>query len=50
MLIENKVGIADNYDLTAGSTAGMAALPAGWTVVFRADGGNGNCTTVGGGI
>lgn len=47
LLIENKVGIADNYDLAAGSTAGMAALPAGWTVVFRADGGSGDCTTVG---
>jgi len=35
LLIQNKVGIADNYDLAAGSTSGMAALPAGWTVVFR---------------
>ncbi|MCP5173933.1 MAG: DUF11 domain-containing protein [Moraxellaceae bacterium] len=47
LLIQNKVGIADNYNLAAGSTAGMAALPSGWTVVFRADGGAGNCTTVG---
>ncbi len=47
LLIENKVGVADNYNLQAGSTAGMAALPAGWSAVFRADGGAGNCTTVG---
>ena len=47
LLVENKVGVADNYNLQAGSTAGMAALPAGWSAVFRADGGAGNCTTVG---
>lgn len=47
LLIENKVGIADNYNLAAGSTVGMAALPSGWTVVFRADGGAGDCSTVG---
>jgi len=38
LLIENKVGIADNYNLTAGSSNAlptMAALPSGWTVVFR---------------
>ncbi len=50
MLIENKVGIADNYNLTAGSSNAlptMAALPSGWTAVFRADGGAGDCSTVG---
>jgi uncharacterized repeat protein (TIGR01451 family) len=47
LLIENKVGIADNYNLAAGSTVGMAALPSGWTAVFRADGGAGDCSTVG---
>lgn len=46
LLVENKVGIADNYNLAAGSTAGMAALPSGWTVVFRENGG-GNCATLG---
>ena len=50
LLIENKVGIADNYNLTAGSSNAlptMAALPSGWTAVFRADGGAGDCSTVG---
>lgn len=47
LLIQNKVGIADNYNLAAGADVGMSALPGGWTVVFRADGGAGNCSTVG---
>ena len=47
LLVQNKVGVADNYNLAAGSTTGMAALPAGWTVEFRADGGAGDCSTVG---
>jgi uncharacterized repeat protein (TIGR01451 family) len=46
LLIENKVGIADNYNLAAGSTVGMAALPSGWTVVFRQSTG-GSCATMG---
>lgn len=46
LLVENKVGVADNYNLAAGSTLAMAALPTGWTVVFRENGG-GNCTTLG---
>ena len=46
LLIENKVGLADNYNLAAGSTAGMAPLPAGWTAVFRQSSG-GNCNTMG---
>jgi len=47
LLVENKVGIADNYNLAAGSTSGLAALPSGWTVVFRNDGGAGDCSTLG---
>jgi uncharacterized repeat protein (TIGR01451 family) len=46
LLVENKVGLADNYNLAAGSTAGMAALPAGWTAVFRQSTA-GSCTTMG---
>lgn len=46
LLIENKVGLADNYNLAAGSTAAMAALPPGWTAVFRQSSG-GNCNTMG---
>jgi len=46
LLVENKVGLADNYNLAAGSTAGMAALPSGWTAVFRQSSG-GSCATMG---
>jgi len=46
LLVQNKVGLADNYNLAAGSTAGMAALPAGWTAVFRQSSG-GNCNAMG---
>lgn len=41
-LYVNNAGLtADSYDLT------VAGVPAGWTVAFRADGGAGNCSTVG---
>ncbi|WP_297920770.1 hypothetical protein [uncultured Agitococcus sp.] len=46
LLIENKRGIADNYDLAAGSTSAMAALPPGWTAVFRLST-SGSCATMG---
>ncbi|HNL79352.1 MAG TPA: hypothetical protein PKL69_03250, partial [Agitococcus sp.] len=46
LLIENKVGLPDNYNLAAGSTAAMAALPAGWTAIFRQSSG-GSCATMG---
>lgn len=46
LLIENKVGLADNYNLAVGSTAGMAPLPAGWTAVFRQSSG-GSCAAMG---
>jgi len=41
LFVNNTGGVADSFNL---STAGT---PAGWTVVFRADGGAGNCSTVG---
>ena len=46
LLVENKRGLADNYNLAAGSTAGMAALPSGWTAEFRQSSG-GSCATMG---
>lgn len=49
LLVENKVGAADNYNLSADSDNGFAPLnlPAGWTVTFRNDGGVGDCSTTG---
>ena len=49
LLIENKVGAADNYNLSADSDSGFSPLnlPAGWTVTFRNDGGVGDCSTTG---
>jgi uncharacterized repeat protein (TIGR01451 family) len=41
LFVNNTGGVADSYNLTTVGT------PAGWTVVFRADGGAGNCSTVG---
>lgn len=46
LLIQNKVGLPDNYNLAAGSTAAMVALPAGWTAVFRQSSGS-SCATMG---
>ncbi|MBK7300476.1 MAG: hypothetical protein IPI79_09015 [Moraxellaceae bacterium] len=46
LFIENKRGLADNYNLAAGSTSLMAALPAGWTATFR-DSSGGSCATMG---
>ena len=40
-------GLADSYNLAAGSTTGFSGLPVGWSVTFKADGGAGNCTTTG---
>ena len=49
LLVENKVGAADNYNLSADSDNGFSPLnlPAGWTVTFRNDGGVGDCSTTG---
>ncbi|MEO5694031.1 MAG: hypothetical protein ABIQ72_12975 [Usitatibacter sp.] len=41
LVVNNTGAVADNFNLAA------AGVPAGWTVVFRADGGVGNCSTVG---
>ncbi|MBL0230574.1 MAG: DUF11 domain-containing protein [Moraxellaceae bacterium] len=46
LFVENKRGLADNYNLAAGSTSGMAALPAGWTATFR-DSSAGSCAAMG---
>jgi uncharacterized repeat protein (TIGR01451 family) len=50
IVIANNTGAnADTYDLAASTSATLAsiALPAGWTVTFKADGGAGTCTTTG---
>ena len=52
LFITNKVGQADNYNLSAdndSSTLNAVAFPAGWTVVFREDasGVAANCSTTG---
>ncbi|MDD4929568.1 MAG: hypothetical protein PHP85_09855 [Gallionella sp.] len=41
LYVNNTSAIADTYAVTS------TALPAGWSVVFVADGGAGNCTTLG---
>ncbi|MCY7369556.1 MAG: DUF11 domain-containing protein, partial [Polaromonas sp.] len=43
LLAYNTGASADSYNLSAGSTAAMAALPAGWSVSFRA----GSCPSTG---
>ena len=51
LLIENKVGAADNYNLSADSDSGFSPLnlPAGWTVTFRNDASGlaADCSTTG---
>jgi uncharacterized repeat protein (TIGR01451 family) len=49
LVVNNKGATPDAYDLSASTdnTFGTLALPAGWTVSFRADGGTGNCSTMG---
>jgi trimeric autotransporter adhesin len=42
LYLNNTSTVDDNYDLSVTS-----ALPAGWTVAFKADGGAGNCSTTG---
>jgi len=41
LYVNNTSSITDSYNLTS------ALTPAGWTTVFRADGGAGDCSTVG---
>lgn len=56
LYVNNTSPISDSFNLTSTFAATTAAgvtpptLPAGWSVVFRADGGAGNCSTVGGNI
>ena len=45
LYLNNTSTISDNYDLTVTS-----ALPTGWTVAFKADGGASNCSTTGASI
>jgi trimeric autotransporter adhesin len=42
LYLNNTSTVDDNYDLSVTS-----ALPSGWTVAFKADGGAGNCSTTG---
>ena len=47
--VNNTGSVSDSYSLAA-STAGnfsSVTLPTGWTVVFKSDGGAGNCSTTG---
>ncbi|MBH1970793.1 hypothetical protein FK216_06240 [Moraxellaceae bacterium AER2_44_116] len=50
LFITNKVGQADNYNLSADNDTNplnAVVLPAGWTFEFRNDGGAGDCSTTG---
>lgn len=50
IFVNNTSGVADSYDLLAdkdGAFGGVNDMPAGWTVVFKQDGGGGNCATTG---
>jgi uncharacterized repeat protein (TIGR01451 family) len=53
VVVNNTGFVSDSFNLSqafaATTAAGVTppALPAGWSVVFRADGGSGNCSTVG---
>ncbi len=54
VVVNNTGFVSDSFNLSevfaATTAAGVTAptLPAGWSVVFRSDGGAGNCSTVGG--
>jgi uncharacterized repeat protein (TIGR01451 family) len=56
LYVNNTSAVSDSFNLAstfaATTAAGVTApvLPAGWSVIFRADGGAGNCSTVGGTI
>jgi len=53
-LVTNNTGPSpDSYNLTANNAfvfGGTLALPTGWTVTFKADGGTGTCSTTGASI
>jgi trimeric autotransporter adhesin len=48
--VNNLSTIADSFNLSASTDSSFAtiALPVGWTVNFRADGGSGDCSSIGG--
>jgi trimeric autotransporter adhesin len=47
--VNNTSAVADTYNLAASTDSSFAsiALPAGWSVTFRADGGTGSCSSLG---
>ena len=47
--VNNTGPVADAYDLAASTASNFSSvsLPAGWTVVFKADGGTGTCSSTG---
>ena len=49
LVAKNTGPVADTYGLNASTDSSFASLvlPAGWSVVFRADGGSNNCTSTG---
>jgi trimeric autotransporter adhesin len=50
--VNNTSAVADTYNLAASTDVSFAAitLPSGWTVSFRADGGAGDCSSLGSSI
>jgi trimeric autotransporter adhesin len=50
--VNNTSSVADTYNLAASTDVSFSAinLPAGWTVNFRADGGSGDCSSLGSSI
>jgi trimeric autotransporter adhesin len=48
--VNNLSTVADSFNLAASTDSSFAtiALPVGWTVNFRADGGTGDCSSIGG--
>ena len=49
VFVNNTGPVADSYVLGASTVSNFSSvtLPTGWTVVFKADGGAGNCSTTG---
>lgn len=50
--VNNTSGVSDTYNLTASSDSSFVSilLPSGWAVTFRADGGAGDCSSLGSAI
>jgi uncharacterized repeat protein (TIGR01451 family) len=49
-LVSDSFNLAATFAATSAAGVTPPALPAGWSVVFRSDGGTANCSTVGGTI